>query len=203
MRITVLILGSHAILASVLIVVLFFETRQLRTILEQAKVLQQASLERVHPIDTAGAPHLGPEFAPIIVVAFSGLEYRSCSDGPRVIPREDHSHALSAASASMAAHVQGLFWEFHTVLLEGREPLSPERYLEIAGEIGLDLVAFKEGMVEEQWRDFFEENRNQAIELKVSVTPTFFVNGLRVWGVDESRLRETILRIEPSLGVWR
>lgn len=92
-------------------------------------------------------------------------------------PLSFHQQAMPAALASMAADRQGKFWEYHDELFRQQAALSPDKYLEIAGNMGLDLKQFSLDMMRPSIRTKVEEDISDAKKAGVSGTPSIFVNG--------------------------
>lgn len=92
-------------------------------------------------------------------------------------PLSFHKQALPAALASMAAAEQGRFWQYHDLLFLNQNSLGAEKYLEIAGELGLDLDKFSLDMMRPSLRKKIEQDAADGKEAGVSGTPTIFVNG--------------------------
>src|SRR5699024_2512817 len=87
-----------------------------------------------------------------------------------------------ASQASLAAHAQGKFWEYHDLLWDNQKALdrvSLERYAE---EVGLNVKQFKkaldDGTIKEQVDAEFKEGQGFG----VSGTPTWFINGVKESG---------------------
>ena len=92
-------------------------------------------------------------------------------------PLSFHQQAMPAALASMAADRQGKFWEYHDELFRQQAALSPDKYLEIAGNMGLDLKQFSLDMMRPSIRTKVDEDISDAKKAGVSGTPSIFVNG--------------------------
>lgn len=88
-----------------------------------------------------------------------------------------HPNAMPAAKASMAAHRQGKFWEFHDKAFANQRELSEENYLKWAGEIGLDIERFKKDMADPAIQAEIERQQKAAVALGARGTPGFFING--------------------------
>jgi protein-disulfide isomerase len=57
-------------------------------------------------------------------------------------PLASHKYARKAASAALAAHRQGKFWEFHGMLFKNYRVLNDEKIQEIARGLNLDMGKF-------------------------------------------------------------
>jgi protein-disulfide isomerase len=93
------------------------------------------------------------------------------------LPLRMHSKAPAAHAATEAAHRQGKFWEMHDRIFGNQKELSPEKYLEYASEIGLDVEKFKQDVVSEAVEKRVDADAQEAARLGVTGTPGFFVNG--------------------------
>ena len=92
-------------------------------------------------------------------------------------PLSFHQQAMPAALASMAAEKQGRFWEYHDELFRQQASLSQDKYLEIAGNMGLDLKQFSLDMMRPSIRNKIDEDISDGKKAGISGTPSIFVNG--------------------------
>jgi len=175
----------------------------------QREQARQAELERsfqdTKDVDPSGSPSMGNDSAPVTIVEFSDFECPYCAravvtlkqltkkygDKVRVVykhyPIENHAKAWPAALASMAAHEQGKFWEFHDMLMfkqnEWRAVEDPVKiFIRYAESLGLDKDKFKQALSNKNLREAVQKDMEQAKKLQVQATPTFFVNGVMVRG---------------------
>jgi protein-disulfide isomerase len=102
------------------------------------------------------------------------------------LPLPFHKDARLAAVASMAAHQQGKFWEYHDVLFQNQKALKKKQLIQYAKDLGLDMPKFKQGL------------RDSKVNLKVDNdtaacqavgkpyqkggTPAFYINGVAISG---------------------
>ena len=106
---------------------------------------------------------------------------------------EKHPMAMLAAEASEAAAVQGQFWEYHDALYANQPKLSLETMLEIGRELGLDAERISAEIDAGAHRDRIDRDLASAAASGATGTPTFFVNGERVFGAyDASSLVEAL-----------
>ena len=150
---------------------------------------------KVYKISAEGAPFKGPLDAKVTVVEFSDFQCPFCGRvGPTLerlrkeypddvklvfkhLPLSFHKQAQGAAEAAEAAHLQDQFWPMHDKLFAGQRALSEEKYVEWAGEIGLDVEAFKRDMKSSRVKNRINKDKREAASLGVSGTPGFFING--------------------------
>jgi protein-disulfide isomerase len=151
------------------------------------------------PIDDD--PVLGPEDAPITIIEFSDYECPYCKrwhddsferliqafpDEVRFVYRDFpltniHPNAAPAAEAANCAHEQGRFWDFHRKLFS-TTLLNNQVYLSYAEELGLDQAAFEECVSSRRYQDEVIADLEWAVNLGISSTPTFFINGIAIVG---------------------
>ena len=93
------------------------------------------------------------------------------------LPLRMHSKAPAAHAATEAAHRQGKFWEMHDRIFGNQREMSPQKYLEYASEMGLDVEKFKRDVVSEAVKKRVDADAQEAARLGVTGTPGFFVNG--------------------------
>lgn len=109
------------------------------------------------------------------------------------LPLRMHSKAPAAHAAAEAAHRQGKFWEMHDRIFANQRQLSPEKYLEYAQEIGLDLDKFKRDSTSPEVKKRVDDDARQAASLGVTGTPGFFVNGRFLSGAKPFAAFKTLL----------
>jgi protein-disulfide isomerase len=144
---------------------------------------------------------LGPDNAPITIIEFSDYECPYCKrwhddsferlietfpDEVRFVYRDFpltniHPNAAPAAEAANCAHEQGRFWDFHRKLFS-TTLLNHQVYLSYAEELGLDQAAFEECVSSRRYQDEVIADLEWAINLGISSTPTFFINGIAIVG---------------------
>ncbi len=162
-------------------------------------------------INLGDAPALGPADAKVTIVEFSDFECPFCSRGAKTmdeikknygdkvrlvfkhLPLSFHRNAKPAAVASMAAHRQGKFWEFHDKLFANFRNLNQANYIKWAQEVGLDVERFKKDLDDPALAKYVDADASYASSIGANGTPTFFVNGLRVVGAQPySRFKQVI-----------
>ena len=150
---------------------------------------------RRYEINIAGSPSMGPKDAKVTVVEFSDFQCPFCAkvvptirqiekeyDGQvRVVfkhlPLSIHSKAKPAALAAEAAYRQGKFWEMYALIFANQREMSPEKYVEYAAQLGLDVDRFKRDMASADVRRKVDADAAEAASLGVTGTPGFFING--------------------------
>jgi len=92
-------------------------------------------------------------------------------------PLRSHQYAYKAATAVMAAHSQGKFWEFHDRLFENYNKLNDQKIDQIAGELGLDPAALKQRQKSAEVQSIVRRDMQDAASADVRGTPAVFING--------------------------
>ncbi len=93
------------------------------------------------------------------------------------MPLSMHSKAQAAHAAAEAAHRQGKFWEMHDKIFEKQREMSPEKYLEYAAELSLDIEQFKKDLTSAEVKSRIDADTKDAQKVGATGTPAFFVNG--------------------------
>jgi predicted DsbA family dithiol-disulfide isomerase len=65
----------------------------------------------------------------------------------------------------------------HDAILANQKAMEPEKFLEYAEQMGLDLEKFKADLVSKQVKQRVGADMEEARRLGVTGTPGFFVNG--------------------------
>lgn len=154
--------------------------------------------DKAAKIAEGDVPSYGPKDAKVTVVEFSDFECPYCSMaatavtelkqkyGDRVrfvfrqFPLDFHRNAHLTAQASMAAHEQGKFWEFHDKVFANQKAITRPDLEKYAQEIGLDMGKFKKALDEGTYKEFVDSELALGKEVHVGGTPTMFINGERV-----------------------
>src|SRR6266496_3673065 len=97
------------------------------------------------------------------------------------MPLPMHQHAFKAAEAAVIAQQQGKFWEYHDRLFAASD-LSVDALRAMAAEVGLKQDDFNQALDSPAIRAVVEKDIEEAKQLGVRGTPTFFVNGKIVRG---------------------
>lgn len=147
-----------------------------------------------------GAPILGNESVPIIIIDFSDFQCPKCarfveSTEPEInreyiatakaalvfkhFPRLG-TDSFSAALASECADEQGKFWEYHDILYENQQGensgwASKEELKEFASQIGLDRQQFDPCLDSEKYRPVIDRDLALVKELNLQSTPSFLI----------------------------
>ena len=167
-------------------------------------------------MQTKDAPALGDPKAPVKLVEFSDFQCPVCRNLHDVLrgllpnypqvqlifkdfPIEQlHPWARTAALAGHCAYQQDpkAFWKMYDLIYDGQDLISAEnawtKMNDFAGRIGLDQDGFKSCLASPQAAAAIDASRANGQQLEVSSTPTIFVNGRRIVGVDPHVLEQYI-----------
>lgn len=166
----------------------------------EAPATEQPQYTR-YDIPTENSYALGPKDAPITIVEFSDYECPFCRRWHqevyepllaaypgkiklvyRNLPLTSiHPDAFGAAEAAMCAGEQDAYWPFHEKLFSS-ETLGSQVYTQYAQELSLDVDKFQSCLTDQKYRAAIQADSDFAVNLGVSSTPTFFINGLAIVG---------------------
>jgi len=161
------------------------------------------------------APSRGPADARVTVEEWSDFQCPFCSRGAQTVtqlrqkygdkirivfrqaPLPFHDHARQAALASLAAHEQGRFWEFHDALFAHQNALDRASLEALAGKLGLDVARFRRSLDANTWGAYVDQELAEMRSRGIQGTPTFFINGEAVVGAQP--IEEFTKRIDAAL----
>ncbi len=95
-------------------------------------------------------------------------------------PLRSHKLAKPAAVAAWAAGQQGKFWEMHDLVFANYNKLSKAKFLEFAGQIGLNVEEFNKDLLNPDALALIQADLRNGFEAGVRGTPAIFVNGRRL-----------------------
>ena len=104
--------------------------------------------------------------------------------------------SVNAAVAARAAQAQGGFWEYHDLLYDSQvSGYSDENLVALARQAGLDTQRFQSDYENARYEGVVQADFQKGLDLGVNGTPTFFINGemlvgLQPVGVFEDAIEE-------------
>lgn len=156
----------------------------------------------------------GPADASVFLVEFLDFECEACRAAYPTIERileeydgrvryvvryfSNHNNSVLAVAAAEAAGEQGKYWEMMEILFANQpqwgENSTPqtEAFIAYAAELGLDVEQFTASLQNPVYAEKAERDQQDTRTLGLRGTPTFFVNGQMVYGLDEGTLRRLI-----------
>ncbi|MFQ5700489.1 MAG: DsbA family protein [Acidobacteriota bacterium] len=156
-------------------------------------------------IHIENAPTRGVEAAKVTIVEFADFQCPFCARAMPVAKQlldkypndvryvfkqlpltQIHPFADGAARASVAAANQGKFWEMHDLLFNHNRALDQASLKKYAKDLGLDVERFTRDMADPDTAQAVRKDVNEAQQLGVRGTPTFFINGFRApaWDIN-------------------
>jgi protein-disulfide isomerase len=183
---------------------------------------ESAHPKEVATLDTTVSPMRGRSSAPITIVEFECFQCPFCAHlapqlktfhqkfGDKIVeyfkfyPLRSHPRGVAAASAALAAHQQGKFWEMHEVLFEHRANLEDADIEKYAASINLDTAKFNAARKDPALLKTVEKDKLEGMRFGVDGTPTFFINGKRyqaAYDIDEinDRIEEELDIVEGRI----
>jgi len=198
-------------LGAIAVFVIFAATLLFNRSQQGAVPLSAADQDRLVREDS---PSRGPVDARVTLVEFLDPECESCRAAYAEVEQilEDyegriryvvryfpnHNNSVLAVAATEAAAEQGMYWEMQAILFanqpEWGERATPQtdQFIRYATELGLDVERFTTSLENPDYIAKAERDRQDALTLGLRGTPTFFVNGQLVYGMNGQMLRTLI-----------
>ncbi|MBU0667782.1 DsbA family protein [Patescibacteria group bacterium] len=180
-------------------------------------------LEYMGAISVDDDPALGlpVEQAPVTIIEFSDYQCPFCKDffdqsfeklkkeyidtGKvhyvfRDFPLNVHPQALPAATAANCAAEQGKYWEMHDLLFKGQNEWSfnnnaKKIFEKYAEELEMDMEKYGTCVIDDtqKQRDEVAKDLIDGVKYKVVSSPSFFINGKKVSGAQETDIFRNII----------
>ncbi|MDL1885506.1 DsbA family protein [Anaerolineae bacterium CFX8] len=113
-------------------------------------------------------------------------------DFPVIVPAYDRMAAEIAQCALDQS--QAGFWEFHDLLYTEAVPgMSQDELIVLGGRAGLDQEALRTCVASGTHRETVQYDLNRAMNLGLPGTPSFLVNGARIFNATPDVLRSAII----------
>jgi len=164
----------------------------------------------------------GPTDAPVTIVEFSDYQCPACRRAQQALsvvlgefagrvrlvykdfPLRFHAGAEPAAVAARCAAEHGRFWEYHDFLWITQPAFARDDLLLYAARLGLPREAFAGCLDTGRYRAAVAGDVREGHAAGVTGTPTFFVNGRRMVGIQSiETFREAVQDALDDLGVKR
>jgi protein-disulfide isomerase len=92
--------------------------------------------------------------------------------------------SVNAAVAARAAQAQGRFWEYHDLLYDSQfSGYSDENLIALGRKAGLDAERFERDYENARYEPLVRADFQRGLDLGVNGTPTFFINGKMLVGL--------------------
>ena len=166
----------------------------------------------VQSISVDDDPVRGDANAAVTIVEFTDFQCPSCaamqpildevlkSYGTKVrlvvrdFPLARHANARKAAEAANAAHAQGKFFEYTTLLFKRQNALDVPSLKKYASELGLDRTRFDAALDGGKYAAEVKHDMDDGEIYGVDSTPAIFVNGIALREMSIEALRALIDR---------
>jgi protein-disulfide isomerase len=209
MKFYVVALSIYSALATVLLVLLVLQNRELKQAPARGQA-PQVDYNTIHEVTLGDAPVQGPENAPITIVEFSDFQCPACARGKDVaiklmneypgrirmaykhFPLPIHAEAKAAGCAAIAAQEQGKFWEMRDILFQVQQEFGEGAFTSAAQSIGLDMALFEETVAGEACMTRVEQDLEEGRAAGVAATPTYLINGIKVTGANYDQMKKVV-----------
>jgi len=166
--------------------------------------------DAVYKVEVGTSVFTGPQDAPVTIINFSDFQCpfskRSVDLVEKLMKEYDgkiryvfkhfplgfHKLAKPAALASIAAHKQGKFWQYYSKLFEDIKKIDEENIVKWASDLGLDMEKFNEDRNSEEAGRILQNDIELGTQFGVRGTPTLFINGRRIVGANNVKIREML-----------
>jgi protein-disulfide isomerase len=178
----------------------------------------RVNLGGIHVADNAT---MGPADAPVTIVEFADFECPFCArafseietltnttykDKVKVIyknyPLNQHLWAVKAAEAAECARLQNpnAFWDFARFFYSNQGSITPQnlqdKVSKEATSLKLDAPSLKVCMNSPQASERVKQDQADGTSVKVSSTPTFFIDGIPLVGLPDTKVLEFVIKSE-------
>ena len=117
----------------------------------------------------------------------------------RDFPLTQHENARKAAEAANAAHAQGKFFEYASLLFKNQKALDVASLKKYASDLGLNRARFDAELDRGVYTAEITKDLEDGEMYGVGSTPTIFVNGVQLRILSAEGLREAIDRAVANL----
>jgi protein-disulfide isomerase len=186
------------------------ELKQIRILLEKnqrAAVVPQAPEPVRANLKIGDGPALGAKNAPLTMVEFTDYQCSFCRQFhlatfpeirkkyidtgkvrfvTRDLPLDFHANAFPAAEAARCAGEQGEFWKMRDTMITNANALGPEKLVEYAQTIPIDVAKFRACLDSHKYKDAVRKDFDEAASLRIEGTPTFLIGKTTAEGVEGS-----------------
>jgi len=104
-----------------------------------------------------------------------------------------HPNAKIAAEASRCALDQGKYWQMHDAMFADQSKLDEAALVKTAAGLGMDNKSFESCLKSGKYEAVVQEDFQAGTEAGVNATPTFFINGEFLSGVQSEAEFEKII----------
>ncbi|HTA18446.1 MAG TPA: thioredoxin domain-containing protein [Polyangia bacterium] len=161
---------------------------------QQAQKGPGASVE-TYKVTVGDAPTKGGKEPKVTIIEFSDFQCPYCGRVTATLdqivktygddvslsfrnnPLPFHPNAMPAALAAEEARKEGKFWQMHDKLFAAQANLDRPTLDKIAGEVGLNMTAYKAALDTSKGKEYIQHDMDDATKFGARGTPNFFING--------------------------
>lgn len=177
----------------------------------EVRILMAGPTAPVVQVSADDDPFMGPEKAPVTMIMFTDFQCPACArmepllktmviefkDKVRLVVRDFplesiHPDAFNAALAANAAAKQNKYFEYGSLLYRNQGKLGAEALKSYARQLGLDMEKFEKDFSDPEAVKEARLDMAAGRELKISGTPTVFINGIRLRDFSPDGIRSLI-----------
>ena len=92
--------------------------------------------------------------------------------------------------------MKGKFWEYHDLLFENRKGFGEEAFKTYAEILELDAGEFTTCLESGKFQSQIQEDLQEGMQLGITGTPGFFINGIPLTGAQPASVFEEIIDAE-------
>ncbi len=191
------------------------KTAYLKALRTEAKIVVRVPQPRLE-FSLAKTPVRGPKDAAVVVVEYADYECPYCQQveatlirlqteyadrlaiSYRDCPLPMHPRAQKAAEASRCAEAQGKYWEYHDLIFASKQ-LDVTALKQSARTLGLDGNAFDRCLDAGEKAAEVKSHLTEFENLGMEGTPSFFINGRFVSGIQTYEQMKAIVEEELAL----
>ena len=169
------------------------------------------------PIDDSPVKGAKSDDALVTIVTFSDFQCPFCAGATQIVdevlgkaedtrlsfrhfPLGNHPRAGAAALAAIVAQEGGKFWEYHDLLFANQDDLSDDALDSHATKLGLNPKTIAEAMSDPDRQSRVIDDQRLGVAIGVQGTPTFFINGVMVMGIESAEAFEGMVNSQRELG---
>jgi protein-disulfide isomerase len=188
------------------------ELKQIRLLLEKNQrvaAAPQAPEPTKASLKIGAGPSLGSKDAPVTMVEFTDYQCAFCRQFhlatfpslrqkyidtgkvrfiTRDLPLDMHANAFPAAEAARCAGEQDQFWKMRDLMITNANALAPDKIVEYAQSIPLDMPKFRACVDSHKYKDSVRKEFEEASSLRIEGTPTFLIGRTTRDGVEGTLL---------------
>ena len=110
----------------------------------------------------------------------------------RSVPISRNIGSDLAAMAGKCANDQDLFWEYSDLLFQ-TSIYTTQNLVSLASQLNMNVTVFEECLSSEKYREEVNQDQREARRAQITMTPTVFINEVRINGLHDISLYRQVL----------